>query len=95
MQTIHSKTVAVEQKHNREGGAGARGCEEADYLREASACEGQKLEGLKPSPPCSATLAARHPWDDAKVLEQESDLDSRKHCSQEKNLDPGLHMNPV
>ena len=30
------------------GGAGVRGCEAPDYPREASACEGQKLGGLKP-----------------------------------------------
>ena len=29
-------------------GAGVRGCEVADYPCEASMCEGQKLEGLKP-----------------------------------------------
>ena len=39
------------------GGAGVRACEAADYLREASACEGQKLGGLKPpSPTGSAAL---------------------------------------
>ena len=36
------------------GGAGARGCEAADYPREASACEGQKLRGSRP--PSSAAL---------------------------------------
>ena len=29
-------------------GAGVRGCEAANYLHEASACKGQKLEGLQP-----------------------------------------------
>ena len=29
------------------GGVGARGCEAADYPREASVCEGQELGGLK------------------------------------------------
>ena len=29
------------------GGAGVRGCEAADYLRETSTCKGQKLGGLK------------------------------------------------
>ena len=29
------------------GGAGVRGCEAADYLRETSACKGQKLGGAK------------------------------------------------
>ena len=29
------------------GGAGARGCEAADYPRKASACEGQELGGSK------------------------------------------------
>ena len=34
------------------GGAGERGCEADDYLREASVCEGQELGGLSPpSPP--------------------------------------------
>ena len=28
------------------GGAGTRGCEAADYLHEASACEGQKLQPM-------------------------------------------------
>ena len=27
------------------GGAGVRGCEAADYLREVSACDGQKWGG--------------------------------------------------
>ena len=40
--------VAVEQKYDREGGAGVRGSEAADYSCEVSACEGQKLGGLKP-----------------------------------------------
>ena len=38
--------VAAEQKYD--GGAGVRGCKVADYLHEASACEGQELWGLKP-----------------------------------------------
>ena len=41
--------VAAEQKYD--GGAGVRGCKVADYLHEASACEGQELGGLKPPQP--------------------------------------------
>ena len=41
--------MVAEQKYDR--GACVRGCEAADYPREASTCEGQKLEGLKPPPP--------------------------------------------
>ena len=44
-------TVAVEHKYD--WGARVRGCKEADYLCEASACNGQKLGG-GPSPPSSA-----------------------------------------
>ena len=41
--------MAVEWKYDWGGGAGAKGCEAADYLCEASACEGQELGGgLKP-----------------------------------------------
>ena len=36
----------MEQKYD--WGAGARGSEAANYPHEASACEGQKLGGLKP-----------------------------------------------
>ena len=36
------------RNRNTIGGAGVRGCEAADYLRETSACKGQKLGGLKP-----------------------------------------------
>ena len=43
-------------KISLEGGAGARCCEAADYLREVSACEGQELRGLTP-PPVPAPLA--------------------------------------
>ena len=64
--------MAPEQKYNRDGGgAGVRGCEvagypreAAGYLREASACEGQKLGAIKsppsPPPPGSAALDLAH-----------------------------------
>ena len=44
--------VTQQSKQNRNtieegGGAGVRGCEEADYLCEASACNEQKLGGAK------------------------------------------------
>ena len=39
------------------GGAGVRGCEAADYPREASMCEGQNL-GVGLSPPSSLGSAA-------------------------------------
>ena len=50
--------VAAEQKYDR--GAGMRGCkalEAADYPREASMCEGQKIGGAKAplAPPPSST----------------------------------------
>ena len=49
----------------RGGGAGVRGGEVAGYLCEASACEGQKLGGIKspprpPPPPSSAALDLAH-----------------------------------
>ena len=54
--------MVAEQKYNRGGGAGVRGCKPADYLCEASMCEGQKLEGAKaplaPPPPSSAALGS-------------------------------------
>ena len=37
---------AAEQKYD--WGAGARGCEAADYPRKAATCVGQELGGLKP-----------------------------------------------
>ena len=46
--TYYVIAVAAEQKYDRGGGACVRGCEAADYPCEASTCEGQKLEGLKP-----------------------------------------------
>ena len=48
--------MVAEQKYDR--GACVRGCEAADYPREASTCEGQKLEGLKPPPPPPSGSAA-------------------------------------
>ena len=48
--TYYVIAVAAEQKYDRE--ACVRGCEAADYSCKVSACEGQKLKGLKPpSPP--------------------------------------------
>ena len=38
------------------GEAGMRGCEVADYLCEASACEGQKLGGLVIGGPVSIQM---------------------------------------
>ena len=58
--TLHPSGGERDIRWGGGGGAGIRGCKAANYPREASACNGQILVGLKAPPPVPPPLLHPH-----------------------------------